>query len=254
MAKKERSIEEIEKEISVFERYEKEIPESLQSERNKALQNRDIDNIPQMIEDQLLFLFNDIQKKMAFELIYIPEIGLKVREIDVKKKMVTNPFELDKKFLFKEAFRLYRKILFDDHDKIELLKYYGYCSKSEAHDFCKRLTKQMIFASAQFVSRSKQNKGKFTGILVRKKHLIEIESTNTHNAYVEYYVRKLEFTLNDMYKLFERAMARIHGQGQNVNVTLIDQTVEEFLRDEETCLRDALANNERKFIEKKNNT
>lgn len=68
MAKKERSIEEIEKEISVFERYEKEIPESLQSERDIALQNRDIDTMPQMIEDQLLFLFNDVQKKWSLSL------------------------------------------------------------------------------------------------------------------------------------------------------------------------------------------
>lgn len=55
---------------------------------------------------------------------------------------------------------------------------------------CTNLTKQIFFASAQFVSRNKQSKGQFIGILVRKKHLIEIESTNTHNAYVEYYVKK----------------------------------------------------------------
>lgn len=190
MTKKERSIEEIEKEISVFERYEKEIPESLQSERDIALQNRDIDTMPQMIEHQLLFLFNDVQKKMEFELIYIPEIGLKVRQIDVKKKMVINPFELNKKFLFKAAFPLFLKTLISKYDEIELLKHYGFNSKSKTKKLCTNLTKQIFFASAQFVSRNKQSKGQFIGILVRKKHLIEIESTNTHNAYVEYYVKK----------------------------------------------------------------
>lgn len=188
---------------------------------------------------------------MDFEVIYLPETGLKVRQIDIKKKIVGNPFEGNKKYIFIEAFKLYRKMIVDDYDKIELLKYYGYCTKNQTRKLVTRLTRQMYYASAQYASKSPLNNGNFSGILVRKKHLIMQESTDTHDVYVEYYVRKLEYTLKEMHKLFERAMARIHGQGQNVNVTIVEQTSEEFLRDEDACLRDALVNNERKIIKKK---
>lgn len=71
-----RTIEEVEHDIAVFERYETDIPEELLNERKKIQQDKMVTQLPSSIKKELSKLFQNIDFEISFELNYSPDKGL----------------------------------------------------------------------------------------------------------------------------------------------------------------------------------
>jgi len=221
-----------------------------------------------VIRDKIILFFEELTKeeptlnKLDVNIKYSKSHGVR---IEYDKKYSSSP----KKVLnenwpsLSQAIKALKNEIAKDISIFSSFKKYGYCDDVS---ILALLSPRYISILVSFSDIISETDGLSNGALIRKKYKIEDESTERVDAFVEYYVRKIEFSISDIVKMLELYL-KYTSMGGAINspvsndsfrivthtakrIIRINQTKEEFMRDDETAQRDAIANGKRIYVRK----